>query len=139
MRDHLYIDVYFLMQNCTNWEMKEAIYLQVSYVGLKHWHFSHFTQDTYFSLERLFCFRLALIGGKRVISIMMGMCNVVLDCMVVFHVEINAWSTSFVGTCLVRRRNLKAYLLHTVTLAVSKRKAWNLRFAACQVLRSTSV
>lgn len=85
----------FFMQNFTDCEMKEAIFMQVSYVGLKHLHFTHFTQDTYFSLERLFCFILDVVVAKRVISIMMVMGNMVLDCMVVFHIEINAWSTSF--------------------------------------------
>lgn len=86
------------MQNFTDWEMKVAVFLQVSYVGLKHLHFTRFTQETCFSLERFFCFLLDIIVGKRVISIMMGMCNVVLDCMVVFHIEINAWSTSLIGS-----------------------------------------
>lgn len=78
------------MPNFTEYEMKEAIFLQVSDVGLKHLHFSRFTQDTGFSLERLFCFLLDLTAGKRVISVTMGACNVVVDCMVVFHIAINA-------------------------------------------------
>lgn len=84
------------MQNFTEYEMKKAIFLQVSYVGFRHLHSTHLTQDTCFSLQRLFCFLLDLIVGKRVISIMMGICSVLVDCMVVFHIEINAWSTSFI-------------------------------------------
>lgn len=90
------------MQNFTDCEMKEAIFLQeVSYVGLKH---LYFTQDTCFSLERLFCFLLDPIVAKRVISIMVVMCNMVLDCTVVFHMEVNAWSTSFIGSQLPSRQ-----------------------------------
>lgn len=60
------------MQNLTDYEMKEAIFLQVAYVGLKHLHFTHFTQETCFSLERGFCFLLDLIVAKKVIAVMMG-------------------------------------------------------------------
>lgn len=98
-----------LMQNFTDCEMKEATFLQeIAYVGLKCLGFVHFTQAKHSGIERLFCFPLALRNNGKVISVMMVMCNVVLDCIVVHHDENNAWSTSFTRSYLPsRQKNLQ--------------------------------